>query len=179
MSAEDLDLSGVKSINQLFARTKNGSAAIELATKLGIWTSSVHLSPTERPAFVKELSGLTPAQLSDAYGRWTAEFGRILELSGAIAGQEAILKIQIKSALASVRSRIRKEAPATAKPYTATQLADLADEDPAIIDLYEQSALLAVTSAHISASKEATAQYIASLSREIAWRDAQIKGKLY
>jgi len=179
MSATDLDLSGLKSINQFFSRTKNGSAAIELATKLGIWTPSSHINIPERPQFTKDLSQLTPAQLSDAYGRWTAEFGRILEILGAVQGQEALVKLQIKSALAAARRKIRDSTPEGNKPYTSAQLNDLAEDDSAVIDLHEQSALLVVLSAHLLTTKEATAQYIASLSREIAWRDSQIKGKVY
>lgn len=179
MSAEDLDLTNTKSLFALLSRTKNGLPAVDLATKLGIWTEAAHKNPSPRVGFVRDLSSLTPSQLSDSVGAWTAEYGRILELMGLLSGQESVIKIQIKSALAGARSRIRNNQPKEAKPYTNTQLNDLAEEDQSVIDLYEQSALISLLSAHVSASKEATAQYLASLSREIAWRDAQIKGKLY
>jgi hypothetical protein len=179
MATEDLNLTGLKSLTQALARTRNGLAAVELATKLGLWSSEAHRDPATRPLYAKDLSQLTHTQLSDLYGLWTGEFGRITELCGAISGQEALLRIQIKSAQASARSRIRRSQPAEAKPLASQTLADMADEDQAVVDLLEQNGLLAVLSAHAGAAKEATAQYLSSLSREIAFRDAQMKARIY
>jgi hypothetical protein len=179
MATEDLNLNGLKSLTQALARTRNGLAAVELATKLGLWSAEAHRDPSVRPSYTRDLSQLTHTQLSDLYGQWTGEFGRITELCGAIAGQEALLRIQIKSAQASARSRIRRAHPADAKPLPAQTLADMADEEPTVVDLLEQNGLLSVLSAHAGAAKEATAQYIASLSREIAFRDAQMKARIY
>lgn len=179
MATEDLNLNGLKSLTQALARTRNGLAAVELATKLGLWSTEAHRDPAVRPRYQRDLSQLSHGQITDLYGQWTAEFGRITELCGAIAGQEALLRIQIKSAQASARSRIRRAQPADAKPLPAQTLADMADEDAAVVDLLEQNGLLAVLSAHAGAAKEATAQYLSSLSREIAFRDAQMKARIY
>jgi hypothetical protein len=179
MATEDLNLAGLKSLNQALARTRNGVAAVELAAKLGLWSTEAHRDPAVRPPYKRDLSQLTHTQVSDLYAQWTGEFGRITELCGAIAGQEALLRIQTKSAQASARSRIRRAQPAEAKPLPAQTLADMADEDAGVVDLLEQNGLLAVLAAHAGAAKEATAQYIASLSREISFRDAQMKARIY
>lgn len=179
MAAEDLSLSGVKSLTQALSRTRNGLAAVELATKLGLWSADAHRDPAVRPPYTRDLSQLTHTQISDLYAQWTGEFGRITELCGAISGQESLLRIQIKSAQASARSRIRRAQAADAKPFPAQTLADMADEDSTVVDLLEQNGLLAVLSAHASSAKEATAQYLSSLSREIAFRDAQMKARIY
>jgi hypothetical protein len=55
----------------------------------------------------------------------------------------------------------------------------MAEEDPSVVDLLEQSGLLAVLAAHADGAKEATQQYLASISREIAFRDAQMKARIY
>jgi len=177
MATEDLTLSGVKSLDQALARTRTGTDAVALADRLGLWTSSVHSRTQQRPVFPGTLSELTPAQLSDLYATWTAEFGRITELCGVLSGQEAVLKILLKSAQASARARIRRASP-DAK-FTTTQLADSADEDPAVSDLCEQQAILAVLTAHAQAAREATQQYLTTISREIAFRDAQLKARVY
>lgn len=179
MAAEDLNLTGVKTLNQVLGRTRNGTAAIELAKHLGLWTESVHQSKRLREAFPEKLSELTPGQLSDLYSKWTGEFARILELCGAVAGQEALLRIQLKSAQAAARARIRRAVPDDARQPSATALADQADEDAAVTDLIEQTGLLALLGAHAQAAKEATAQYLATISREISFRDAQMKARIY
>ena len=56
---------------------------------------------------------------------------------------------------------------------------DQADEDPAVIDCIEQQGLLSVLAAHSKAAKEVTQQYLTTISREIAFRDAQMKARLY
>lgn len=179
MAAEDLNLNGLRSLNQALARTKNGAASVELATKLGLWSQSAHTNPSIRPPFRRSLSDLSHGQITDLYAEWTAEFGRITELCSAISGQDALLAIQMKSALASARSRIRRSQPADAKPMTAQNLSDIANDDQSVIDLLEQSGLLAVLTAHAQGAKEATQQYLASISREISFRDAQMKARIY
>lgn len=179
MAAEDLNLTGLKSLNQVLSRTKNGTAAVDLATKLGLWSASAHANVQVRPTFRRDLSQLTPSQITDLYAEWTAEFGRITELCSAIAGQESLLKIQMKSAVAASRSRIRRSQPVDAKPLSAQTLADMAEEDPSVVDLLEQTGLIAVLAAHADGAKEATQQYLSSLSREIAFRDAQMKARIY
>lgn len=179
MAAEDLNLTGVKSLNQALARTRNGTAAVELAARLGLWTEPAHQRRQARPEFPTKLSDLTPSQVTDLYAQWTAEFGRILELRGAVAGQEALLRIQLKSAQAAARGRIRRAVPAEEKVPTAATLNDQVDEDPVVLDLIEQLGLLSVLSAHSDAAKEATAQYLATISREISFRDAQMKARIY
>ena len=179
MAAEDLNLNGLRSLNQALARTKNGTAAVELATKLGLWTQTAHAAPATRPTFRRALSDLSHGQISDLYAEWTAEFGRIVELCSAISGQEALLRIQMKGAQAAARSRIRRAQPADAKALSAQTLGDMSDEDPAVVDLLEQTGLLAVLAAHADGAKEATQQYLASISREISFRDAQMKARIY
>lgn len=179
MAAEDLNLTGVKTLNQVLARTRNGVAAVELAKQLGLWSESVHHNRRARDAFPEKLSDLTPTELSDLYAKWTGEFGRILELCGAVAGQEALIRIQLKSAQAAARARIRRAVPDDAKQPTAAALSDQADEDAAVTDLVDQTGLLALLAAHAQAAKEGTAQYLNTISREISFRDAQMKARIY
>ena len=179
MAVEDLNLVGIKNLDQALGRTRNGAALAELSRKLGLWTQDAHDNVQTRPQFPARLSDLTPSQLSDLNGRWTAEYGRVLELCGIIGGQEALLKIALKSAIATARQRARKAQPDDAKPLPMAALADLAEEDPAVIEVHEQLGLLALLSAVCSATKEATAQYLATISREISFRDAQLKAGVY
>lgn len=178
MAAEDLNLSGVRSLDQALARTRNGTDAVKLAAKMGLWTEAVHSRPNERPEFPGRISDLTPGQLSDLYARWTAEFGRISEICGAIDAQDGLVRIQLKSVQAAARGRVRRSLEDGSK-VTQTALNDQADEDPAVIDCIEQQGLLSVLAAHSKAAKEVTQQYLTTISREIAFRDAQMKARLY
>jgi hypothetical protein len=179
MAAEDLNLSGINNLGEVLARTRNGTAAVALVAKLGLWTESAHKKKNVRPEFPQKLSILEPAELSDLYSEWTAEFGRIVELCGAVIGQEALLKIQLKSGQAKARAKIRRNQKDTDKQLTASAINDMVDEEAAVCDLIEQHGLVVVLGAHCSAAKEATAQYLATISREISFRDAQMKAKLY
>lgn len=179
MATEDLNLSGVKSLDQALARTKNGVASIELAKKMGIWTESAHAAPKTRTAFPGNLSSLTPAQLTDLYAQWTGEYGRIVEICGAISGQQELLKIQLKSAQAAARARARRAQPDNAKTPSQQALTDMSEEDPTVMDIAEQQGLLVVLAAQAGAVKESTQQYLQTISREIAFRDAQMKARLY
>lgn len=179
VASEDLNLTGVKSLNQALGRTKNGVAAVELANRLGLWTETVHQKRNTRPEFPAALSELTPAQLTDLYSSWTAEFGRLIELCGAIKGQEALLNIQLRSATAAAKARLRRNVAEGEKAPTGKAVDDMAEEDPAVIDLMEQTGLLAVLSAHANAAREATQQFLSTISREITFRDAQMKARIY
>ena len=178
MAAEDLSLSGVKTLDQALARTRTGVDAVKLAERLGLWSTTAHGRANQRPDFPTRISELTPAQLSDQFAIWTAEFGRITELTGVLSGQESMLKLHLKAAQAAARARIRRAA-AEGEKFTATALSDAADEDPAVADLIDQQGLLVVLTAHASAAKEATQQYLTTISREIAFRDAQLKARVY
>jgi len=48
-----------------------------------------------------------------------------------------------------------------------------------VIDLVEQQGLLGVLSAQASAAKEVNLQYLNTISREISFRDAQLKARVY
>jgi len=180
VAAEDLNLTGISSLDQALARTKNGTPAISLARRLGLWTDQAHAAASDgRRTFTANLSELTPEQLSDLNGRWTADYGRLVELCGAIAGQEALLKVQLKSAQAAARARVVRNLPADAKRPSQQMLSDEAEQDAAVVDVSDQLALLSVLAAHAQAAKEATGQYLATISREITYRDAQLKARIY
>lgn len=178
MAAEDLNLSGIKDIRGAMGRLRNGPGALELASSMGLWTDELHRSSSRRMPFPREMSSLTPSQLSDLYSEWTSELGRVLELCGALEGQSTLVKVQVKSAEAASRARIRR-ADTSGKTLTQQTLSDLAAESPDVRDLYEQQALIGMLLAHAHAAREATSQYLATISREIAFRDAQMKAKLY
>ncbi|MFM7088877.1 MAG: hypothetical protein ACKOW9_05110 [Candidatus Paceibacterota bacterium] len=168
----------ISSFSDVLKKSDLDPIFVDLASRFGLWTESVHNNPTRRPVFPRSLSNLTPGQLTDLYSAWTYEYGRIVELCGAIDGQEGLLKVKIKSAQASCRSRLRREN-ATVIKLTQSVLNDLADEDPSVIELTEKQSFLIVLSAQAKAAKEATEQYLTTLSREIAFRDAQMKARIY
>lgn len=180
MAAEDLNIGGLKTLQDLVERTPSGKAAVSLAARLGLWTTRAHSGAIERPMFTSDLSTLTHDRLSRELGYWTSELGRILELNGFLVGQENALKIETRAAQARARARIRRDRETQdLKPLSVSDLKDSADDDPTVVDLLERGAVLAIVMASTQAAKDATVQYIASVSREIAFRDSQIRGKMY
>jgi hypothetical protein len=175
--SEDLNLSGIKTLDDALKRTKNGLDSVSLAKKLGLWTHASHQNTKNRESFPIKLSDLEPTALTDLYSYWTHEFGRITELCGIIAGQEQLLKIQLKSALARTRAKIRRNSPDN--KLTQTQLNDMAEEDSAVLDIIEQQEVIAIINAQAGAAKEVTLQYLNTISREITFRDSQMKARVY
>lgn len=167
------------SLSVLFNSLKIDNDLIQLFSKLGLITTELHSLSNSRPPFKSDLSSLTPDQLSRELGYWTSEFGRISELIGLLNGQESLYKIKIKSSFALARKSIRESHPKDQKALTNSQLNDMAEENQDYLDLCNSLSQLNLLQAQFSAIKEVTSQYIQTLSREIAWRDAQIKGKIY
>lgn len=175
--SENLNLSGIKTLDEALKRTKNGLDSVALANKLGLWTQEAHQNTKKREGFPSKLSDLEPTALTDLYSYWTHEFGRITELCGVISGQDQLLKIQLKSALARTRAKIRRNN--NDSKLTQTQLNDMAEEDSAVLDIIEQQEVIAVISAQANAAKEVTLQYLNTISREITFRDSQMRARVY
>lgn len=176
-SADDLNLSGIKSLDEALKRTKTGTQSVTLAVKLGLWTQEAHKNTARRNPFPSKLSELEPSSLSDLYSYWTHEFGRISELCGIINGQDQLLKIQLKSVMARTRAKIRRNS--EENKLTQSQLNDLAEEDPSVLDIVEQQEIIAIMHAQAVAAKEVTLQYLNTISREISFRDSQMKARVY
>ena len=166
------------SFSEILRKSDLDPSFVDIASSFGLWTDSVHNNPSKRPVFPSKLSDLTPSQLTDLYSLWTFEYGRIVEICGAIDGQDGLLKVKIKSAQAACRSRTRRES-STSSKLTQSTLNDISDEDPKVIALTEQQSFLLVLGAQARAAKEATEQYLTTISREIAFRDAQMKARIY
>jgi hypothetical protein len=175
-----LDLSSVRSLTNALDRTPNGTAVVELGRKLGLWSTAAHANPEDRKPFIASLGTISERQLSDEMGYWTSEFGRLAELNGVLVGQRNELGIRGKKLRATAKSKIRKECVREdRKAPTQGELNDLAEEDVEVLENDERLVLVETMVAFVQAAKEATAQYLQTLSREIAYRDAQMKARLY
>jgi len=178
MAGEDLNFSNIRSLSAALDRLPTGTDVVELAKRLGLWTTQAHMSVAERPLFKANLADLTHAQISNEAGRWTADFGRITELYGVLIGQREQIKVRLKLARAEARTRVRAAHTET-KALTVAAINDQAEEDPAVLDEEQRLALVETLLAQVSATREISQQYLATLSREISLRDAQLKAKLY
>ena len=174
----DLNIAGVRSLSHVMERTPNGNDAILLATKLGLWTASAHNSVTERPAFPRTFPD-GASELSNMLASWSSEYGRIAELVGLLVGQQQYLKTHGKRLRASARAKARREQAEGEKALAISALNDLAEDDSAVLENDEKLALVELLFSQAQATKEATAQYLAAISREISYRDAQMKARLY
>lgn len=175
---DDLHLGDLRTIKAALSRLPNGAPAVDLAARLGLWTSSSHAAPVERKAFPSNVAALDAVSLTNEMGYWTSEFGRIAEINGALSGQRELNKLRLKSARAAARARVRRSTPATEK-LTVAQINDRAEEDTAVTELDEQAGIIELLSAHARAAQEATTQYINTLSREITWRTAHMSTRSF
>lgn len=188
----NLSLSGMRSLPGMLEKLPHGIDARNLAAKLGVWTPGLHptAAAEQRPLTPAKWSEMSDATLSDWNGYWNSEVHRTTELLGLIDGQKDMLTLQSKATRAAARSRVRREqerkeeeaarnadAPKAPK-LTATQVNDLSEEDPAVIEIDQQLAMLAVIVASVKAYKEAAVTMTAGLSREISFRQAQMSSQL-
>jgi hypothetical protein len=178
MADTDAPLSSIAALRNALERLPNGTEAVRLMTRLGLWSAEAHRSPGERKSFPARFSNLQPDDLSDLSARIIADAGRVLELCGLLNGIEAQLKMRAKAARAAARSRARREWSADVKAPTRAELDDLAEEDPAVVAVDEQIALLALLLAQATAVREANQMYKEGVSREITYRGAQMSARL-
>ena len=176
---DDANLSPLDSLKAALERIPNGTDAVRLMARLGLWTSEAHRSAQVRPAFPREFSSLDAQQLSDLSARVISDAGRVIELNGLLLGLEAQLKVRVRAARAAASARSRREWPAEAKAPTKTELDDLAEEDSAVTAFEEQLALLAQLRAQTEAVREANQLYKEGVSREITYRAAQLQARVF
>lgn len=204
-----IDYRDVRNARELISRTPNGTQVLEVAVALGLVNSAMVNTPAERKSLKPNVSALSPAALSNEQSYWASEFGRIVELSGVLVGQEQYLSLQAKSARARARARLLREAVEAsntaaqaeadqldaaiaadpdafkktkvvkAKSITATQIADIAESDAAVLDADETLSLVKLMLEVAKASEKATAMYLQVLSREISFRTAQMEARIY
>lgn len=172
-------VTGVGALKGALERVPGGTEAVRLMAKLGLWTNDAHRAPAERKPFPTKFSQLGPNELSDLSARVISEAGRVMELSGILTGLEAQLKIKARAVRAAARSNARRNWPEDSKAPTKTELDDLAEEDPAVVEVDEQLALLGLLLAQVNAVREANSLYKEGVSREITYRAAQLNARMY
>jgi hypothetical protein len=177
VAAEDLQLDRITSLSKALDRVPQGKAAFELARRLGL-VSTDHDFPEGREAFPTTLSEHSNDQISDLHAYWLSESGRILELVGQLQGQKKLVDLQMKSAVASARSRARRNWPDDAKKPTQGELNDRAEEDTDVIDLLDKSAYIELLLAHAKAALDATNKYLDGINREVILRTSQMKARI-
>lgn len=184
MTDEGIDVRGIRTLAQLLEQLPSGQAAATLATRLGVWTESIHANPSAtRKAYPTDFSRLGDDQLSTTNSYWLSEAGRATELVGLLEGQKIMLSLESKRAKAAARGRIRKvwdvlDEDGKPRKYTATQLSDESEADPAVLDVELKVSLLEQTLASARAYKEACQMLVQGISREISFRQAQMGAKL-
>lgn len=148
-------------------------------TRLGLWSTEAHKNPQTPKTFPRAFSQLSAEQLSDLNARIISEAGRIMELVGLLGGLEAQLKIKVKAVRASARSRIRKGWDVDLKAPTKSEIDDLAEDDPSVIEIEEQMGLLQLLMSQSHATRDAHQMYREGVSREITYRGAQMQSRMY
>ncbi|MCP4792027.1 MAG: hypothetical protein GY882_01625 [Actinomycetia bacterium] len=174
---QTLNLDDLSNTEQVLERTPSGAEVQRLAVRLGLIDGTA--TKVARRPFRHNLSQLAPAALSDEQGWWSSEFGRIMELHGLLVGQQKLLSLEAKKARASVRSRLRKRAAEDEARITQGELNDLAEDDPSVREVDERGAMVELLLAATSTSKEVIERYLNTLSREIAFRQAQMDARIY
>lgn len=106
---EGIVLEGMRGLTAVLNRLPQGTAARELATRLGLWTAASHEGVEGRhKAFPTNFSRLEDPKLSDENAYWLSEVFRATELCGLLEGQKVILNLQAKSVRAGVRANRRR-----------------------------------------------------------------------
>lgn len=179
MAVEDLQLDGAATFTQAMERLPQGRAALTFAKRVGLYTPGYHGEQAARREFPKNIGALGPRDLSNELAYWTADMGRLCEMMGLLAGVQVYLRRRSKAVRASARARVRRQPlPEGKKSITVSELNDLAEEDDAVIDVEDSLAYTEILLAWFAAAKEATAQNLTTLSREITFRDSQYKARL-
>jgi hypothetical protein len=179
MTTDATTLDELGTLRAALSRLPGGAEAVRLMARLGLWTTSAHAKPGERQPFPSRFSTLGPDELSDLSARVTSDAGRVIELVGILAGIDAQLRIRAKASRAGARSRARRNWPADTKAPTRGELDDMAEEDPAVVEVDEHIALVTMLLASAKATAEANMLFKESISREITYRTTQMQARLH
>lgn len=106
-----------------------------------------------------------------------SELGRLTELAGALTARTEIAVTAAKAARARARATLRQKDSETR--WTVSALEDAAECEPAVQEAEALVTQCRLAAAHAVAAKEATAAYVAGLSREITLRGDAKKARLY
>lgn len=175
----------VRSQREAIDRMPSGVDFVAVLRRLGLWTSQLHRQVCDRPPFPSSLAELSDDEVSDLSAYWTAELGRTVELVGLIKSQMVQMRVRGSRVRATVRSRLRTAHTEQAaagegrpKELSATALNQLADDDPDMLTHLEQAGYLEMLLAQADAVREATASYVATVSREITLRGDHMRSRL-
>lgn len=173
------DLDAIKQLREALERIPNGTQAVRMMTRLGLWSAAAHRDPGMREAFPRKFSDLGPNELADLSAKTVSEAGRLLELVGILNGLEMQLKLRAKATRAGARSRQRRSWDPEKKAPTKAELDDLAEEDTAVMTVDEHLAMLGLLLASSNAAREAQILYKEAVSREITHRAAQMNARVF
>lgn len=174
-----MHLGDIGSLREALKRLPDGVEAVKMMDRLGIFSTAAHRNPGTRQPFPKQFHEHSPDQLSDLSAQVISDAGRIFELVGILNGLEAKLKIKSRALRARARAKARRDWSGDRKAPTKAELDDLAEEDPSVIEVDEQMALLALLLASANAAKESSILYKEGVSREITYRGAQLNARMY
>jgi hypothetical protein len=180
-------LDAIHNLNDALSRVPGGAEVWRMLTRLQMWTPR---SKAERQQLPQKFSALPNTELSDLSSRIIAELGLLVELCGLLTAVEQGLKLRARQARSAARVTARRTHRDTAtadnadgkktrsKELTVKELDDLAESDPAVIEVDEQLVLIAILRAQADACKEANTLYKEGVSREITFRAAQMQARI-
>ena len=181
---ETVQLDGLRNLTQVLSRLPQGSAALALMQRLGLWSQRLHENASSPTGSLSNISTWSDEQLSDKYGALLSELHRTTELVGLLEGQKQLLTLSGKSARASARSRLRRAHEALMvddlklKALSVGALGDEAEAAEAVQEVDLLVGTLGVVMESAKAYKEACTTTTAGLSREISFRQAQLSARM-
>lgn len=160
----------------LLDATDDFAAARRDAAAAGAWSSSLHaIEHARRP--LRSVSTADDLTVSEEHMYWVSELGRLTELAGALAARCDVAATAAKAARARARATLRQADPEAR--WTVSALEDAAEADAAVISADALLTRCRLAAAHAAAAKEATAAYVAGLSREITLRGDAKRARMY
>lgn len=177
-SPTSMGLETVTSILDAFRKIPEGEAVLRLAKRLGI-TTDAETVPAQK--FRTRYSNLSDDQLSDLMAQVSARGAALADLVGLVGSMQIRMKARAKAVRAAARTAARDnwaEENPEAKKLTATELNDLVEQDPLVLEHETQQSVVEMLYGMLQGTKEGHLLMRDGISREIALRTSKMKNRL-
>jgi hypothetical protein len=200
MSTANLNLSRISSVPNGLERVPQGRDVYELGIRLGLITEG-YRTPSPRPVFPSDFPD-NPVQLGTMLATWTAEAGKLTEYVGVLSGLSKLTAMEERAARARARGRIRREQQQSllalqdeanaaaqidgkkavvvrAKALTKSDLDDMSEEDPDVLEVLERAMLIELLLASAKAALDATkGLYVEAIYKKISLDQSLLRAQL-
>lgn len=176
MLTDTSSFKNLRTVGEFLDRTPHGRELVDFLKKLGFWIDGTNpANPEQRRPFPRQIP-TNPEDLGNLGFYWQSELSRVTEILGVLDSQRYKLGIDSKRARAAAAARLHRqraeeitnaEDSSKLKPYTATQIGALVEDDVTVKEADDKIVLVEMLYRALDALRVSFDGYCRTVSREV------------